>query len=59
MTDLERKIDAAERRIATLIRTPQWEQSVKKSDKQVDETLEKLSLNSQVDPKLLDEPATL
>jgi len=59
MTDLDRKIKAAEKKATALMKTTKWQQSIERSDKQIDQTLEKLRKDSKVDPKLLDEPATL
>ncbi len=59
MTDLERKIKIAEKKVTKLMMTAKWQKSVERSDKQMDEVLEKLKQESKIDPKLLDEPATL
>ena len=59
MTDLERKIKEAEKNITALMNSKEWQQSVEKSDQKIEEALEKLKRISMVDPKLLDEPATL
>jgi hypothetical protein len=59
MTDLEKKIEVAEKKVAAMMKTAKWQRSVEKSDRQVDRILEKLKKDSSVDPKLLEEPATL
>lgn len=59
MVDLERRIRVAEKKVTALMKTARWQKSVEKSDRKIDKTLEKLRQDSKVDPKLLDEPATL
>ena len=59
MTDLERKIKEAEKNFTALMNSKEWQQSVEESDQKIEEALEKLKRISMVDPKLLDEPATL
>lgn len=59
MTSEEKEIRSVEKKITALMKTERWKKSLKKSDEQVSKTLEKLKLDSQVDPRLLDEPATL
>ena len=44
---------------ATVVKSSKWKQSVNRTDKGVDSFIKKLSVDSEVDPKLLDEPATV
>lgn len=59
MTREIKDIGSVEKKITALMKTDRWKKSQKKSDSQVGKTLEKLKADSKVDPKLLDEPATL
>lgn len=59
MTDLKDKILEAGINISARMKSAEWQRRVEESDKQVEKTLEKLRLDSKVDPNLLDEPATL
>ncbi len=59
MTDFKKKIQRAEKTVPAKMKTDKWQKSVEKTDKQLDEALEKLRRDSALDPKILDEPATL
>ena len=55
----EKELAVIERKVAALMKTAKWRKSFEKSNKQVEETIEKLEQASKVDPRLLDEPATI
>jgi len=59
MSDLEKQIKTAEKKVAGFMKSDEWRKSVEASDKQLEKTLEKLRNDSKVDPRLLEEPATL
>ncbi|MEE9442607.1 MAG: hypothetical protein V3V99_08055 [candidate division Zixibacteria bacterium] len=55
----EKTIEMVNKKVIALMKSPEWKKSLKKTDKKIVETIEKLKKEAQVDPKLLDEPATL
>jgi membrane-anchored protein YejM (alkaline phosphatase superfamily) len=59
MTDLEKKIKLAQKKVASQKDNEDWVKSVRETDKQMDKILEKLKQDSKVDPRLLEDPATL
>lgn len=53
------EVETIEARARRLMRTKKWKESLERSDREVEATLEKLRQDSKVDPKLLDEPADI
>ena len=59
MEDLEEIIKKAEKNLISAMKTTKWQKSFERSERQVKEIIKKLEQESKVDPKLLDEPATI
>lgn len=59
MTEIDKRLKVAKKKVSVVMRSAQWKKSVRNADKQVNTTLEKLRLECRIDPMLLDEPATL
>jgi len=59
MTDMDKKIQALEKKVEKLMASPSEQASVKRSVIKVTASVDRLNRASQVDPKLLDEPATI
>ncbi|MEE9442992.1 MAG: hypothetical protein V3V99_10045 [candidate division Zixibacteria bacterium] len=59
MTQEEKTIEKVNKKVVALMKSPEWKESLKKTDKKIEKAIEKMKKEAQVDPRLLDEPATL
>lgn len=59
MTQEEKTIELVNKEVVALMKSAKWKKTIKKTDKKIEEAIERLNKESRVDPKLLDEPATL
>lgn len=56
---MSKPIDFDFEKVIRRMKTKKWQRKIEKSDKILQKQLEKLHEDSQIDPKLLDEPATI